>query len=43
MYIVKHMPLWYGGASLEYIPSSGIAVSSGRVISNLLRIHQIDF
>jgi hypothetical protein len=43
MNIVEHVPLWHGGASLGYIPMSGIAGSSGRSISNLLRNCQIDF
>ena len=42
MNIVEHMPLWHGGASFGYIPKSGIAGSSGRYISNLLRNLQID-
>ena len=37
MNIVEHMTMWHGGASLEYIPKSGIAGSSGRSISNFLR------
>ena len=43
MNIVKHMPLWHGGASFGYIPKSGIAGSSGRSISNFLRNLQIHF
>jgi hypothetical protein len=35
--------LWHGGASFGYIPKSGIAVSSGRSISNFLRNLQTDF
>jgi hypothetical protein len=35
--------LWYGGTSFGYMPSSGIVGSSGRIISNFLRNHQIDF
>jgi hypothetical protein len=34
MNIVKHMPLWHGGASFGYIPKNGIARSSYRFISN---------
>jgi hypothetical protein len=41
--IVEHEPLWHGGASFGYIPKSGIAVSSGRSISNFLRNVHIDF
>ena len=37
MNIVEHMSLSHGGASFGYIPKSGIAGSSGRSISNLLR------
>jgi hypothetical protein len=37
------MPLWHGGASFGYIPKSGIAVFSGKSISNFLRNLQIDF
>jgi hypothetical protein len=33
----------YGGASFGYMPSSRIAGSSGRTISNFLRNHHIDF
>ena len=43
MNIVEHMPLWHGGASFVYILKSGIAVSSGRSISNFRRNFQIDF
>ena len=28
MHILKHVPLWHGGASFGYIPKSGIAGSS---------------
>jgi hypothetical protein len=42
MNIVKHVSLWYGGASFEYMPRSGKARSSGRSISNFLRKLQID-
>jgi hypothetical protein len=41
--IVEHVPLWHGGASLGYIPKSGIAGSSGRSIYIFLRNLQIDF
>jgi hypothetical protein len=40
MNIVEHVPLWPGGASLEYNPKSGIARSSGRSITNFLRTLQ---
>jgi hypothetical protein len=43
MNIVKHVSLWYGGVSFDYMPKSGIAESSGRTISNFLRNGQIDF
>jgi hypothetical protein len=36
------MFLWNDGASFRYIPKNGIAVSSGRSISNFLRNLQID-
>jgi hypothetical protein len=34
--------LWHGRASFGYMPKSGIAGSSGRTISNFLKIRQID-
>jgi hypothetical protein len=43
MNIVEHVPVWHDGASFGYIPKSGIAGSSGRSISNLLRNLQINF
>jgi hypothetical protein len=43
MNIVELVPLWHGGASLWYIPKSGIAGSSGRCISNFQMNLQIDF
>ena len=43
MNIVDLMPLWYDGASFEYVPMSGIGGSSGRYILNILRNFQIDF
>jgi hypothetical protein len=42
MNMVEYM-LWYGGASFQYMPKSGIAGSSGRYVSDFLRNHQIDF
>ena len=42
MNIVEHVSLWYGGASFEYMPRSGIAESLGRTISNFLKNCQID-
>jgi putative Ca2+/H+ antiporter (TMEM165/GDT1 family) len=35
--------LLYVGVSFGYMPRSGIAGSSGRIISNFLRSHHIDF
>ena len=43
MNIVEHVSLLHVGASFGYIPRSGIAVSSGRTISNFLRNRQTDF
>ena len=43
MNIVMHVSLLYVGASLEYMPRSGIAGSSGRTMFNFLRNRQIDF
>ena len=43
MNILEHMSLWYGEASFKYKPSSGIAGSSGKTISNFLRKYEIDF
>jgi hypothetical protein len=43
MNIVEHVSLWYGEASFEYMPRSGIAGSSGRTISNFLRNCQVNF
>ena len=37
MNIVKHMPLWHGGAYFGYAPWSGIEEYSGRPISIFLR------
>ena len=42
MNIVEQVPLWHGGASLRYIPKSGIAGSSDTSISNFLRNLHID-
>jgi hypothetical protein len=42
MKIVEHMPLWYGGAYLGYMPKSVIAGSAGGSISNFLRNIKID-
>ena len=35
--IVEHESLWYGTEYFGYMPRSGIAVSSGRIIFNFLR------
>ena len=43
MNIVEHVSLWYGGESFGYVPSSGIARSSGRIIHSFLRNCQTDF
>jgi hypothetical protein len=44
MNIMEHdVSLWYAGASFGYTPSSGIAESSDRTISNFLENHKIDF
>jgi hypothetical protein len=43
MNIVEYVPLWHGEASFGYMPKSGITGSSGRSISNFLRILQINF
>ena len=43
MNIVEHMLMGLGGASLGYMPKSGIAGSSGRFTSNALSHLQIDF
>jgi hypothetical protein len=43
MNIAEHVPLWYGGAFVEYMLKSGIAGSSGRSISSFLRNLQINF
>jgi hypothetical protein len=43
MNIVGHMPLLYVGASFGCMTSHGVAGSSGRTISNLLKNNQIDF
>ena len=43
MNIVEHVPLWHGRASFGCILKSGIAVSSGRSISSILRNLWIDF
>ena len=34
---VEQMSLWYECVSLDYVPMSGIAGSSGRLVSNFLR------
>jgi hypothetical protein len=41
--MLEHMSSWYGGVSFGYMPSIGIAGSSGRTISNFLKNLQIDF
>jgi hypothetical protein len=41
--IVEHVSLLYVGASLGYMPMSGLARSSGSTMSNFLRNHQTDF
>jgi hypothetical protein len=38
--MLKHMSLWYGGTSLGYMPSGGIAEPSCKTISNFLKNHQ---
>jgi hypothetical protein len=43
MNIVKHILFLYVGASFEYMPRSGIAMSSGNIMFNFLRNHQTDF
>ena len=43
MNIVVHVSLLYVGASLGYIPRSGITGSSGSTMSNFLRNYQTDF
>jgi hypothetical protein len=43
MNMVEHMPLWYGGAYIGYIPKSGISGSSDTYISKFLRNSQMDF
>jgi hypothetical protein len=43
MNIAEHVSLLYVGGSFGYIPGSGIAGSSGRTISNILKNCQIDF
>jgi len=37
MNIVKHVPLWHGGASFGYIPNGGITKSLGKSSSDFLR------
>jgi hypothetical protein len=37
------MSMLYVGASFRYMPRRGIGRSSNRIISNVLRNHQIDF
>jgi hypothetical protein len=39
---VEQVSMWYSGESFEYRPKISVAVSSGRIISNFLRNHQID-
>ena len=41
--IVVHVPLLYVGASLGYMPRSGITGCSGSTMSNFLRNPQTDF
>ena len=43
MNIVEHVSLLHVGASSRYMPRSGIAGISGRIICNFLRNHQTDF
>ena len=43
MNIVAHVSLLYVGASLGYMPRSGITGSSGSAMSNFLRNGQTDF
>ena len=43
MNIVEHVSLLYVGASLGYMPRSGISESSGNTISNFLKNYQTDF
>jgi hypothetical protein len=43
MNIVEHVSLLQVGASSGYMHRRGIAVSSGRTMSNFLRNHQSDF
>jgi hypothetical protein len=43
MNIVEHVSLLHVGASLGYVPRSGIAGSSGSTMSNFLRNCQTDF
>ena len=43
MNIVVHVSLLYGGASLGYMPRSGITESLGSTISNFQRNCQTDF
>ena len=40
---MKQVPLWHTGTSFRYVLKSGIAVSSGKSISNFMRNLQIDF
>jgi len=42
MNTVEHVSLFYVGASVEYMPSSGIAGSSGRIMSNFMRDKKAD-
>ena len=41
--MVKHVSLLYVGAYFGYMPRSGIAGTSGNIISSFLRNHQTDF
>ena len=43
MNMVEYVSLLYVGASLGYMPRSGITGSSGRTMSNFLRSYQTDF
>ena len=43
MNIVEHVSLWFGRSSVGYMTKSGIARSSGKTISNILRTCQIHF
>lgn len=42
MNMIEHVSSWYGGASFECKPSSGVAGSWGRFVPNILRNCEID-